>query len=278
MKCLRCDKWDGRRCGCKDRQTLFLGDSREIIRELEDGSIDLTLTDPPYSSGGAMRSDRNQDPGQKYRLPCVDKVNPEFSGDNRDQRSFTLWCSDWIGAVLWKTKPGGCLLSFIDWRNLPCLIDAIQVGGFVFRAVVPWDKTLTTRPDKGWFRAQCEYVVGASAGPLLRGAECEGGNCTPGFITVAPDDDENSETFEPSFARFRVNGREKMHITEKPVGLIEVILNTRDDWQTVLDPFAGSGTTLAACKKMGRQGIGIEASEEYCEITCRRLAQGFLFA
>lgn len=63
-----------------------------------------------------------------------------------------------------------------------------------------------------------------------------------------------------------------VHPTQKPIALMEWILNLK--WTpkgTILDPYAGGGSTLIAAKKLGRPAIGVELSEEYCEIMVRRL-------
>jgi site-specific DNA-methyltransferase (adenine-specific) len=232
--------------------TLILGDCREVLPTLED--VDLVLTDPPYSSGGAMRSDRNLDTGKKYRMTGVERQDFNFSGDSRDQRALMFWCSDWMSQCVYATKPGGAILCFIDWRNLPCVVDAVQVGGWVYRGIIPWDKGEATRPNKGWFRAQVEYIVAASNGALLQGADADG-ICSPGFFHCG------------------VNPADKFHLTGKPTDLVVSMLQTRNDWRTVLDPFMGSGTTGVACQRLGRRFIGIELDEGYFDIACRRIEE-----
>ena len=61
------------------------------------------------------------------------------------------------------------------------------------------------------------------------------------------------------------------HPYEKPLELIKYLIE-RSEAKTVLDPFLGSGTTLVACKMEGRRGIGIEISENYCDIARQRVA------
>ena len=64
------------------------------------------------------------------------------------------------------------------------------------------------------------------------------------------------------------------HPAQKPVGLIYQLLAVSGPM--ILDPFMGSGTTLRAAKDLGRQAIGIEIEERYCEIAAKRLAQDVL--
>jgi DNA modification methylase len=69
----------------------------------------------------------------------------------------------------------------------------------------------------------------------------------------------------------------RVHPTQKPTGLFRWCLSMFADAQTVLDPFAGSGTTGVACKLEGRKAVLIEAVEEYCESAAKRFSQGTLF-
>jgi len=225
-------------------QRLLLGDCLQIMPML--GRVDAVFADPPYSSGGQFRGDRTGATSTKYQSTENRGIYGEFAGDTRDQRAYAHWSAIWTSLALRQTRPGGLLICFTDWRQLPTTTDAIQSGGWVWRGVVAWDKTEAARPQKGRYRNQCEYAVWGSSG-----ACADEGICAPGVF------------------RYSVASEEKHHIAGKPVQLYQDMLAICGD--TILDPFMGSGTTLVACQRLGRQGTGIELDPEYFDIACRRV-------
>lgn len=81
----------------------------------------------------------------------------------------------------------------------------------------------------------------------------------------------NNQKTHHSVWNYEVAKKQK-HITTKPLPLIENIIKYSSNKNNlILDPFLGSGTTLVACKELNRKGVGIEISEEYCDIAIRRL-------
>ena len=65
----------------------------------------------------------------------------------------------------------------------------------------------------------------------------------------------------------------KQHPTQKPIALMEWCLGFLPDAETILDPFAGSGTVAVACQRLGRQSISIELDADYFEIACKRVQE-----
>jgi len=236
----------------KDGLTIYNADCLSVLHRLE--GLDAVITDPPYCSGGAYRSDRTQNTVTKYVRNDTAAYRPEFGGDNRDQRSFFAWSSLWLSAAFNASRPGAVVACFIDWRQLPVLTDAIQAGGWTWRGVAVWSKKFG-RPCAGRFSSACEFVVWGSKGPMAAGP-CH----PPGIFECSP-----------------VTTVEKHHIAQKPEPVMDWVLSIVPDGSTVCDPFMGSGTTLRAAKKCGCRCVGIESDGAYCKVARDRLAQGSLF-
>jgi site-specific DNA-methyltransferase (adenine-specific) len=236
----------------EDGITIYLGESLDMIHKV--GPFDALVTDPPYSSGGQFRGDRAGSTVSKYVQSGTLATRPEFSGDNRDQRAYLAWCSLWMAAALNQATSGAVFALFTDWRQLPTTTDAVQAGGWVWRGIGVWDKTEGARPRMGGLRAQCEYVVWGTAGPM---------------------DEKRNPVALPGVLRSVTVG-DREHIAEKPLEVMNWLVRLAPAGGTVLDPFMGSGTTLVAAKEQGRRAIGIEIEQQYCDVAIRRLRQGVL--
>lgn len=231
--------------------TLYHGDCLSVLQGLPDASVDLIFTDPPYSSGGQFRGDRMANTTTKYVNSDSLVARADFSGDNRDQRAYGYWCALWLGECLRIAKPGAPIGLFTDWRQLPTTTDALQAGGWIWRGIVPWDKSEAARPQKGRYRNQCEYVVWGSNGPM---PVDEDAPCLPGVF------------------RHVVTQADKFHIAGKPPGLMCDLLRIIRTG-VVLDPFMGSGTTGVAAVYSGLEFIGIEREVVHLQTAHARLQE-----
>ncbi len=99
-------------------------------------------------------------------------------------------------------------------------------------------------------------------------------NFTSGHCELAWTDlDQPVRAFSYSHGQLANEGKD--HPTQKPLDLMAWCIAFTPPG-IVADPFAGSGSTLVAAKRLGRKAIGVELDERYCEIAARRLSQGVL--
>lgn len=225
------------------------GEALAWLRALPSRSADALITDPPYSSGGAFRSDRTARTGDKYVQTTTQDTDEDFTGDNRDQRSFLTWMTLWLDEATRVLRPGSPVCLFTDWRQLPTMSDALQAGGLVWRGVFVWDK-VHPRPSMGRFANPAEYVVWGSLGPMpLR----EDVGCLPGIVS------------------HRAKSSDRHHQTGKPVEVMRALVRVCPPGGLVLDPFAGSASTGVAALLEGRDFAGVEKSEHYHAIAKKRL-------
>jgi site-specific DNA-methyltransferase (adenine-specific) len=230
---------------------LYHGDCVRFLSQLPNESVDALITDPPYSSGGLHTVTRQQAPSTKY-MQSGSTLHHDFVGDNRDQRSQLKWYALWLTEAYRVLKPGAPVCLFSDWRQLPLTTDAIQVAGFTWRGIAVWDKTEGVRPQQGRFRAQSEYIIWGSKGAMPA---------------------DRKAPILPGVLREPVRRNDKFHMTGKPTALMRQVVKICERGGVILDPFAGSGTTLVAATQEGYSWLGSEALEHNIQVTRDRLSK-----
>ena len=216
--------------------TIYHGDCREILPSVT-ADVDIVLTDPPY--GVAYSTGRRHCDTRSSTRLIGDLLVAPLLNDTADALAPLL--ND-TAALYWFTAPErlDVVLPILRRWDVP--------------NVLVWDKGNCTAGDlETTYGQQWEAVVYARKGrPALLGGR------------------------DRDILRFsRGNTALYLHPTQKPVAMLSYLIS-RHDGRTVLDPFAGSGTTLRAAKDLGRKAIGIEIEERYCEIAAKRLEQEVL--
>lgn len=231
-----------------DLVTLYFGDCLQVLEDMPEASVDVVLTDPPYSSGGRRENTRSLRKSMTRTVEDDDWIRGDAMGTNG-----FVWLMRSCG-LQWRRilVPGGHVLSFIDWRMWPTLAAALESADLRQHPALVWDKAMIGMGSI--FRNQHEFIVHMSAG--------------------SPRDPYRRDV--ANVLRFSAI-RGGAHPTEKPEPLLRTLLSVvADSGQLALDPFAGSGSTLAAARSLGLRSIGIEADERYCEVIAKRFDQGSL--
>ena len=217
------------------KHRLLCGDSTSAtdVARLLDGAVPaLMVTDPPY--GVEYDPEWRMDAGLTGNTARMGKV----MNDDR---------ADWTEA--WKLFPGDVAYVYHAGVFASTVQQSLERAGFAIRAQIIWakDRLALSRGDYHWQHEPCWYAVR------------EGGK---GHRT----DDRTQTTLWSIPAR---DDAGHGHGTQKPVECMErPVRNHLAD--TVYEPFAGSGTTVIACERMGRTCMAMELDPGYCDVVVRR--------
>lgn len=231
-----------------DLVTLYHGRCEDILPHVSD--VGLVLTSPPYNLSG----DGHNLGGGRKEFSALATGYASYA-DNLPHADYVAWQHNILslcwralsddGAILYNHKP----IARGNEVRLP--LDLIP-DGLPLRQIITWDRGSGFNRNLTHFVPSYEWLL-LIAKPEFR-------------ITTRSVDD---------VWRIPPEG-DPRHPAPFPLKLARrAVLSTSAE--LVLDPFAGSGTTLRAAKDEGRKAIGIELDERYCEMAAERLAQDTLF-
>lgn len=242
---------------------LFCGDCREVLPTIK--RVDVIETDPPYSDYVHSKSRRGGASAPKLdgsgrNVACSFAREKEFGFESltaelrnfcarefaRLARRWVLTFSDVESAHLWRDE-------FVYYN-----LEYIRTGAWVKLGATP--QFTGDRPAQGFEAITIAHPSGrkhwngGGRHAIWRGAE------------------ESDLVYEVPIVLNRSHNEPRIHTTQKPLTLmLDLVGDFSDEGETILDPFAGSGTTLVAAKQLGRLAIGVEMDEANCEKAARRL-------
>ena len=224
---------------------IKLGDSKQLIREIESESVDLILTDPPYNLSGYSTG------------------NMEFSWRKTINNDLAEWDmnsfepAEWLPEFKRILKPTGNIFAFTSYNLLGKWHTAFDPEFNTFQYMV-WHKTNPApKIRRAGFLNSCELIIC-----------CWNKGHTWNFSNQK--DMHNFIQTPICMGKERV--RNPVHPTQKPVKVLEHIIKiASNEGDTVFDPFMGVGSTGVAALNLDRKFIGFELEQDYFNSTEQRL-------
>ena len=246
------------------RDQIICGDAFQVLKELPEKSFDLLFADPPYN---------------------LTKNFGENSFKQTSLDEYEIWLDSWLADCRRTLKETASVYICGDWRSASA-IQRVGMKYLTLRNRITWEREKGRGALRNWknssediwfFTVSEQFVFNTEAVKLRRKV------LAPYTKNGQPKDWERS-----SEGNFRVTHPSNLwtdltvpfwsmpentdHPTQKPEKLLaKIILASTSENDLILDPFAGSGTTLVAAKKLNRAFCGIERDEKYCLLAQKRL-------
>lgn len=212
---------------------LRYGGCLEHLPSLEDNSIDLVVTDPPF---GADKFNELRTGGYSPGAKLMSDTH------NMDLVTVLALLRDVTKELVRVVKPGGHIYVFAPQQHISHFIDALDPLLFQYPPLV-WDRKRSTQPGYGYnYMNRTETILYFHNPP-------RGKRLAKNMVNVFECDE--------------VSRTNRQFHTEKPQSLLRIFIEQSSILgETVLDPFAGSASTLLSAKGLGRKAIGFEVDEE----------------
>ncbi len=237
---------------------LICGDSTdpEVYRALlEKEKANMVFTDPPYNVNYHSR-------GEKLKGEELEKIK----NDNMTPEEFKAFIDGAFYAMFMHTQEGASFYICSGWSSYPQFLQSMLSNGFRHSGVIIWVKNV---PSMGWndYRYKHEWIAKAKK-PDPKTAESIIYGWKTGTHTFFGDNEYDVwEMPRKATARY-------LHPTEKPDWLaMRALRNSTKRNDIVLDPFAGSGSTMMAAEKVGRRAYMIELDPKFCDVIRNRWEQ-----
>lgn len=228
---------------------LYCGDCLEILPQMEAGSVDITVTSPPYNT---LPTSHNPSGLHGKRKSGVNKwIAKAVNGyaDSRPEQVYQSWLTHVVAECGRASKGLVWINHKVRYRNKQA-VHPVRMIPFPIYAEVIWDR-------RGSMALNCKRYAPSHEALWAFGEPHWWDDKLNKLLSV----------WQISFDR-----DENDHPCAYPVEIAErPIRSSCPPDGIVLDPFAGSGTTGVACVKTGRKFIGIEKEERYFEIARKRI-------
>jgi site-specific DNA-methyltransferase (adenine-specific) len=294
----------------KFKNQVLLGDCRKILKELADNTISACITDPPYNyefighkwDDSEIQRRKNRVKESKTLVKNI-PYGSGLAGGVRNERwykrnrenilKYEDWCLEWGTELFRVCKPGASVLVFNSTRTIAHVQVALEKSGFYARDIIVYrrssgipkginmEKNLEQKgyanPEnwQGWhscLRSEWEAICVVQK-PLVNNYTQTLLEYGTGLFYAKLEDGGFQSNILENIKRDKIS-EYNVHCTVKPLELMKKLVDIfvpRVDGTIIIDPFAGSGTTLVAAKQAGIDYIGIEVEPSYIEIIEKRL-------
>lgn len=232
------------------------------LKEYDEQNISLTFVDPPFRQG------------KEYN----------FFDDNQPEENYWDWMKEVLSKINKITSDGGSIYFMQREKNAENVLRILRETDWTFQNLIIWKKKTSAIPSEIRYSKQYQIIVFATKGkksrvfnrlridlPPLPEHKYERPNGV--FVTDVWDDiRELTSGYFAGDEAIRAGKGDRIHLQQSPISLLlRIILSSSLPDDIILDPFSGTGTTLAVAHQLKRNSIGLEIDPEFVRIIENRL-------